>query len=143
MVDQRKSAQKPRGKPFAKGNPGKPKGTRHKVTRAVEQLLEGDAERLTQAAINAALGGDTTAMRLCIERIAPARKDAPVSFDLPTMRSAKDTVQGAHAVLAAVAGGDITPAEGASVMALIDGYRRTLEATEIEARLKALESKAA
>ena len=32
-----------RGK-FAPGNPGKPKGARHKVTRAVEELLEGQAE---------------------------------------------------------------------------------------------------
>ena len=43
---------------FASGNPGKPKGARHKVTRAVEELLEGQSEQITQAAIDKALEGD-------------------------------------------------------------------------------------
>jgi len=35
--------------------------------------------------------------------------------------------------------GDLTPTEGAHVMNLIETYRRTLETTELEARLAALE----
>lgn len=124
---------------FATGNPGKAKGTRHKATRAVLALLDGEAEALTRKAVDAALDGDTTALRLCLERIAPPRKDAPVSFDLPAMESARDAAKAAAAVLAAVAGGDLTPTEGAHIMGLVDSYRRTLEATEIEARLAALE----
>lgn len=147
MTTSRKNGSKSEGRKgdgtFAAGNPGKPKGARHKVTRAVEELLEGQGEALTKAAIAKALDGDTVALRLCLERIAPARKDAAVSFDLPKMETIEDAAQGAQAVLAAVARGDITPAEGAAVMGLIDGYRRTLEATEIEARLTALEDRAA
>ena len=124
---------------FGPGNPGKPKGTRHKVTRAVEELLEGQGEALTNAAIKKALEGDTVAMRLCLERIAPARKDAPIQFDLPEMKTAQDAANGAQAVLAAVAGGEITPVEGASVMGLIETFRKTLELTEFEARIAALE----
>ena len=75
---------------FGPGNRGKPKGARHAITRAVEELLEGQAEVLTQKAVDRALEGDVTALRLCIDRIAPARKDAPVSFDLPSMQSALD-----------------------------------------------------
>ena len=63
---------------FAPGNPGKPQGARHKVTKAVEELLHGEADGLTRKAIALALEGDTTALRLCLERIAPPRKDAPV-----------------------------------------------------------------
>ena len=37
---------------FASGNPGRPKGARHKVTRAVEELLEGQCEAITQKAID-------------------------------------------------------------------------------------------
>ncbi len=40
---------------FASGNPGRPKGARHKVTRAIEALLEGQSEQLTQVAIDKAL----------------------------------------------------------------------------------------
>jgi hypothetical protein len=79
-------------------------------------------------------------MRLCLERIAPPRKDAPVTFHLPPMTCAVDASQAAGAVLRAVSEGDLTPAEGASIMALVDGYRRTLETAELEARLSALEA---
>jgi hypothetical protein len=87
-----------------------------------------------------ALGGDATALRLCLERIAPPRRDAPVTFDLPTMGTACDAAKAAGAVLGAVAHGDLTPTEGAHIMALVETYRRTLETTELEARLVVLES---
>ena len=56
---------------------------------AVLGLLEGQAEALTQRAVELALAGDTAALRLCLERLAPPRKDAPVSFPLPPMSTAK------------------------------------------------------
>lgn len=124
---------------FTEGNPGRPKGARHKATQAVQALLDGEAEALTRKAVEAALEGDTTALRLCLERIAPPRKDAPVAFALPKMETAQDAAKAAAAVLAAVAEGELTPTEGAHVMGLVETYRRTLETTEIEARLVALE----
>jgi len=86
-----------------------------------------------------ALGGDGAALRLCLERIAPPRRDAPVTIDLPQMQSAADAAKAAGAVLDAVALGDLTPTEGANIMALVETYRRTLETSELEARVAALE----
>lgn len=127
---------------FGTGNPGKPKGTRHKATQAALALLDGEAETLTRQAVTMALGGDGAALRLCLERIAPARRDAPVTFNLPPMQSAADAAKAAGAVLEAVALGDLTPTEGAHIMALVETYRRTLETTELEARVTALEGEA-
>lgn len=124
---------------FGPGNPGRPAGARHKVSRAIEELLEGEAEGLTRKAVEMALEGDTTALRLCLERVAPPRKDSPVQFDLPAMETAQDAAQAAQAVLVAVSNGDLTPVEAASVMALIESYRKTLETSELEARISALE----
>ena len=42
---------------FLAANPGRPKGSRNKATIAIECLLEGQAEALTQTAIAKALGG--------------------------------------------------------------------------------------
>lgn len=126
---------------FAPGNPGKPKGARHRATQAAQALLEGDGEALTRKAVQLALEGDTTALRLCLERIVPPRKDAPVQFDLPRMETAGDAAMAAGAVLAAVADGELTPIEGAHIMALVETYRRTLETSELEARLAALEAR--
>lgn len=92
---------------FAPGNPGKPKGARHRATQAALALLEGEAEALTRKAVETALAGDTAALRLCLERIAPPRRDAPVQFDLPRMETARDAATAAGAVLEAVAEGDL------------------------------------
>ena len=121
------------------GNNGRLKGSRNKATIAIESLLQGQAEALTQTAITQALGGDSLALRLCMEPIAPAPKDQPASFNLPKMNNALDASEAAGSVLTAVSEGELTPIEATRVMGLIDSYRRTLELTEIEQRLQALE----
>ena len=125
---------------FAAGNSGRPKGSRNKVTVAIESLLKGQAEALTQTAVKKALEGDSMALRLCMERIAPAPKDQPVSFSLPKMHNAMDASEAAGGLITAVSEGELTPIEATRVMGLIDSYRRTLELTEIEERLRALEN---
>ncbi len=125
---------------FTSGNSGRPKGARNKKTLAIESLLDGQAEALTQTAISKALDGDSIALRLCMERIAPAPKDNPVSFTLPHMNNVSDASQAAGSVLTAVSNGNLTPIEATRVMGLIDSYRRTLELTEIEERLQTLEN---
>ena len=127
---------------FAPGNPGKPKGARHRATQAALALLDGQAEALTRKAVDMALYGDVTALRMCLDRVAPPRKDAPVTFALPAMTCARDAAQAAGAVLGAVSEGELTPTEGAHVMGLVESYRRTFETTELEARLTALEGAA-
>ena len=73
------------------GNPrGRPVGARHKATLAAEALLDGEAEALTRKAIEAALDGDSVAMRLCLESIFPVRRSRPVQFAIPPLRSAAD-----------------------------------------------------
>ena len=125
---------------FSVGNTGRPKGSRNKATLAVESLLHGQAEALAQTAVLKALEGDRVALRLCMERIAPAPKDQSVSFSLPKMKNALDASEAAGSVLTAVSEGELTPIEATRVMGLIDSYRRTLELTEIEQRLHALEA---
>ena len=124
---------------FAAGNTGRPKGSRNKATLAIESLLQGQAEALTQTAVTKALKGDTVALRLCMERIAPAPKDQPVSFSLPIMKNALTHLRLQEA-LTAVSEGELTPIEATRVMGLLDSYRRTLELTGIEEQLQALES---
>ncbi|MFT6696135.1 MAG: hypothetical protein ACJAXU_001638, partial [Paracoccaceae bacterium] len=69
----------------------------------------------------------------------PARKDTPIQFELPSMVCAADAHTAAASVVGAVASGDLTPMEGASVMGLVESYRRTLEVTEFDARIHKLE----
>ena len=93
---------------FTSGNSGRPKGSRNKATIAIESLLQGQAEVLTQTAVNKALEGDSIALRLCIERIAPAPRDNTVQFSLPTMINANHAAGAAGSVLRAVSDGELT-----------------------------------
>jgi hypothetical protein len=124
---------------LGRATPASPRG---RVTRLHWRLWRCWMVRrrgLSRKAVELALDGDTTALRLCLERIAPPRKDAPVTFDLPSMQTAADAAKAAGAVLNAVAEGDLTPTEGAHIMALVETYRRTLETSSLEARVLALE----
>ena len=126
------------------GNPnGRPEGSRNKVTLAIEALLEGDAEALTRKAIEKALEGDMTAIRLCLDRLCPPRKDRPVSLKLPQVATTRETVEAIRSVLEAVGDGDITPSEGQALAAMIETQRRTLETEDIERRLAELEKRQA
>jgi hypothetical protein len=129
-----------RWQPGTSPNPaGKPKGTRHRVTRAIEALLEGEAEGLTRKAVDLALAGDTTALRLCLDRIAPPRKERPVMFKLPQGETAADVAMALSATLAAMSKGEITPNEAATVAGVLDLKRRAIELVELEQRVTALE----
>lgn len=142
MTSPRNPRANTRGKPFQPGNPGKPRGARSRVTRAMEELLEGQHVALTQVAIDKALDGDTVALRLCLDRLAPPRKDAPIAIELPAVASAADAVTASAAVLAAVAAGECTPDEGGRVMALLTAHKAIVEAGDLERRITALETKA-
>jgi hypothetical protein len=133
-----------RFQPGRSGNPaGKPKGARNRATRAAEALLDGESEELTRKAIELAKAGDGTALRLCLERLIPARRDRPVSFDLPAIETANDAAKAMGAILQAVAGGEISPSEGAEVARLLESFTKALEIAEFEQRLTALESRSA
>jgi len=41
---------------FAAGNTGRPKGSRNKATLVIESLLQGQADALTQAAVEKGIG---------------------------------------------------------------------------------------
>ena len=56
------------------------------------------------------------------------------------MKDVMDTSQAGSSVLTAVSEGELTPIEATRVMGLIDSYRRTLDLTEIEERLQALQN---
>jgi Family of unknown function (DUF5681) len=124
------------------GNPrGKPTGARHRTTLAAEALLDGQAEALTRKAVELALAGDSTALRLCLDRILPPRRERPVRFKLPLLQSPADSAAAMAAIATAVAVAKITPGEAAELSKFVEAYVKALEASEFDQRLRALEAK--
>jgi len=123
------------------GNPtGRPAGSRNKSTMACEELLAGQAEKLTQKAMEMALEGNIQAMRLCLERIIPVRTERCITLESRPVESVKDLPVQFQDILRAVAEGRITPGEGESVLSILSGHARIMEIAEVDRRLAVLEA---
>jgi len=127
-------------KPGQSGNPaGRPAGARNRSSLAVEVLLEGEAQALTRKAVELALGGDTTALRLCLERLSPPSRERPLNVDLPKIEGPEDLPSALAALLNAVGRGEVTASEAERVSRIFSAYAQAVEASDFEARLAALE----
>jgi len=128
--------------PFEKGksgNPqGRPKGARNKATLIAQQLLDGEAPALARKAVQLALDGDATCLRICLERLLPMRKVAPVQVDIPDIASVADIPKLFAAITARLRQGAV-PSETATLIDLAEALRKALEAVEFETRISALE----
>jgi len=78
------------------------------------------------------LKGDTVALRLCLERIMPARKSRNVSFDLPAVDAAADLVP--------MSGGELAPDEAVTIAGVLEMKRKAIETVDIERRLAVIEA---
>jgi hypothetical protein len=133
---------KVRGRPFQPGNQygrGRPKGSRNKSTLAAQQLLEQYSEPIMRKCIAQALGGDVRALKMCMERVTPIRRNSLVKVNLPSIESAKDLGAVNQKILAAVKNGKMAPLEGESLVNILDKYHRVLETVELSDRLDQLE----
>jgi len=107
---------------------------------AAEALLDGKAETITRRCIDLAMDGDATALRLCLSRILPVKRERTIELGLPALEGSQDSLRAMGTVLEAVGAGAITPSEGQAVASLVEAYRRTLEVEELEHRIEALEA---
>ncbi len=123
------------------GNPaGRPPGSRNASTVLAEQLLEGEAEGLVRTAIELAKKGNPAALRICLERLVPIRRDRTVAFEMPPVQSPQDLAAAYQSITTAVCEGRITPAEAQSLSEVLANHARVLEMGDLTRRIEALES---
>ena len=85
--------------------------------------------------------GNMIALRLCLDRIVPPRKDRPVIFRVPPLKTINDAPKAMGAIIGAVASGEISISEGADMSRMVESYVRAIEATDLEIRLRAIEER--
>jgi uncharacterized protein DUF5681 len=130
--------------PGESGNPaGRPRGSRNKKTIALEALVDGEAEAVMQKMITLAKMGDDVAMRLCVERMMPPRRERPVPLALPRIETDADARQASADVIEAVAEGEVTPKEAEHLLRAIAGAAVILQSSEVAARLSRIEQRLA
>jgi hypothetical protein len=107
-------AARPRGRPWLKGQSGNPAGRPSRARQAAvvaEALIGRKTVPLTNKLIELALSGDRVALRLCLDRIAPARREPPVDLEFPKIESRADLKAALTTIAEAAASGSLTTSQ--------------------------------
>ncbi len=135
---------RPRGRPFAAGNAGRPKGARGKHAALMEALFSDDKQAVKDIAAvvkGAALSGKPWACELIMERMWPVPKGRVVNFDLPVLNTLSDVRNAMNAVLQAVSNGLLTLEEAEAVSSMISKHAQPVIAeADLESRILSLEA---
>lgn len=127
----------PDGTFIGSGNPaGRPKGAKDKRNRLREQLeLHGD--ELLKVVLDQAKGGDSSALKLCFERLMPPAKQVAesITFDL----TGKTLTEQAQSIVVAISQGELNPDTGRQLIAALSDLSKITEIDELTTRLANLE----
>ncbi len=121
------------------GNPdGRPKGAKDKRTE-LRELLSPHAEDLVKKAVEKALDGDITALRLCLDRIIPPITARDTAIELDDITGTL-TEQG-QKIIVAMSNGELTPSDASRMLTALASQARIVEIDELEERVRKLEVK--
>ncbi|WP_337999543.1 DUF5681 domain-containing protein [Pseudomonas chlororaphis] len=120
---------------FKPGNSGNP-GGRSGQTQAIRAKLAEGADAVTRKVLAAAKKGDMQACRLILERLVPPIKPTsePVQFELDDA----DLPSAARSIMRAVAGGQLAPNQGKSLIDGLGAVARVIEVAELQKAIEEL-----
>ena len=128
------------GGKFAKGNKASPGRTpgRSKVAELRDKLAQ-DVDAVIAIVREQALAGDPQAIRILLDRVLPSLRpvELPTPLDLPEGNLAHQ----AHAVVQAVADGDLAPSQAAQIITALGGVAKIIETQNLIDRITLLEEK--
>ncbi|MGA8154665.1 MAG: hypothetical protein WB822_00385 [Rhodoplanes sp.] len=130
---------KVRGRPFQRGNPGRPPGSKNKITQLVEHLAERQAEQLIQKVLELASAGDVACLRMVLDRLWPPRKGHPVNIAMPPINTSRDVFPAIASIWTAIREGGLTPDEASALSVVIDRSLQAIELHDITKRIAVLE----
>jgi hypothetical protein len=99
-----------------------PRGSKHRATIMAEELLAGQGKLLIRVMIERALLGCPTCLKLCAERLMPAKRESTIQIKVPKIETLGDVPAAMQAVADQVFKGDITLGEGRNAVALLSAW---------------------
>jgi len=130
---------RPRGRPFAKGNPGRRRGSRNKATLLAASLAREQGEQMLAKAVEMAMGGNAQMMKFLLGRILP--RERPVELEFPRLDFAHDSVDALAEIAEAVSSARISPREAADLSAIVSAFIRAIDITDAQTEIDELKSK--
>jgi hypothetical protein len=79
-------------------------------------------------------------LRALLDRLAPPRKERPLTVDLPPLKSPQEAPGVIASMLEKVAAGELAHGEATAVAGLLEQYRRQSELADLDRRITALET---
>ncbi len=128
-----------RGRPFRKGNSGRPRGSKNRNSLILAELVGGEEQELVRKGIELAKAGDVQMLKFLLSRILP--RERPITINLPKMEFADDAVEALGSIVHAVSVGSISPSEGAALAALVNSYVAAINMADVVKRIDVLEAK--
>jgi hypothetical protein len=128
-----------RGRPFQKGNGGRPRGSKNRSTQILATVSPDDQAQILRKGVELAKAGDPILLRFFLARMIP--KDRLIHIDLPVMGFADDAAETIAAIMRAVCDGKITPEEGTRLATIATLHSRALETADLIERLDQIEAK--
>jgi hypothetical protein len=113
-----------RGRPFAKGQSGNPRGRppsyTHKAAWVAQRMLDRKTVDLVDKVIGWGQGSDRSMLRLFTQKMVPPRHEVPVWLNIPPIETHSDLKAALRAVANGVAQGDIPSAQGLRLVKLFN-----------------------
>jgi hypothetical protein len=122
--------------PGNRGGPGRPRSAISRSAVALDAMGADVGKKIVQVMVDRALDGDMRAADLLLSRIWPARRGRPVEIDAMPLKALPDYVAAATDVANAVMRGEMTPHEGQALSRVLDTQIRSIDATDVELRLR-------
>lgn len=123
---------------FEKGQSGNPKGRTpaHLTATKVRKSLADDLPDILNKLVELAKQGDTTAIKLILDRVCPALKPQAIPISLPVC----DSLAGqGNEIIRATMQGQISPDVGSQLIAALANQAKIIEVDELTKRIEALE----
>lgn len=140
MADDQQPLQRGERGRWLPGVSGNPKG-REPTSERIRQMLQPHESELVQAAVFFGVNGDTTALRLCLERLAPPPRPQSDPVVIPGLAEAATLTDKAKAVVDAVGNGVVSPDVAERLLSALANYAKAIEVDELTRRVAALEEK--
>jgi hypothetical protein len=130
---------KVRGRPFQPGNPGRPRGSRNRVTQIAEEVLEGGAEQAIRKILQLGLAGDVSCLKMIADRVYPARRGQPINIVIPAIKNPEDALRALAEICKALGESVLTPDEATALSSVVGRSIQVIELQNLERRIAALE----
>jgi hypothetical protein len=122
------------------GRGRKPRGARHKSTLIAEALLTRDAKKIIQKSIEVALGDrGGPDRRALLDLIVAPLNSRPMSFQIPPLKNAADTLLALDALADAIRAGEVTENEAQAAARVIATAIDAIKTEDLAKRIQAIE----